>query len=76
MVMSDKVKTSLTIIMFLLAGTGLLALILNLVGLNLSFLVWMESGGKLLGLLLEILMTISGFVMVYFGQTDLSQEEA
>ncbi len=76
MVMSDKVKTSLTIIGFLLAGTGLLALILNLVGLNLSFLVWMESGGKLLGLLLEILMTISGFVMVYFGQTDLSQEEA
>ncbi len=74
--MSDKVKTSLTIIGFLLAGTGLLALILNLVGLNLSFLVWMESGGKLLGLLLEILMTISGFVMVYFGQTDLSQEEA
>lgn len=74
--MSDKVKTSLTIIGFLFAGTGLLALILNLVGLNLSFLVWMESGGKLLGLLLEILMTISGFVMVYFGQTDLSQEEA
>ncbi len=74
--MSDKVKTSLTIMGFLLAGTGLLALILNLVGLNLSFLVWMESGGKLLGLLLEILMTISGFVMVYFGQTDLSQEEA
>lgn len=74
--MSDKVKTSITIIGFLLAGTGLLALILNLVGLNLSFLVWMESGGKLLGLLLEILMTISGFVMVYFGQTDLSQEEA
>ncbi len=76
MVMSDKVKTSLTIIGFLLAGTGLLALILNLVGLNLSFLVWMESGGKLLGLLVEILMTTSGFVMVYFGQTDLSQEEA
>jgi len=74
--MSDKVKTSLTIMGFLLAGTGLLALILNLVGLNLSFLVWMESGGKLLGLLLEILMTISGFVMVYFGQTDLNQEEA
>jgi hypothetical protein len=74
--MSDKVKTSLTIIGFLLAGTGLLALILNLVGLKLSFLVWMDSGGKLLGLLLQILMSITGFIMVYFGQTDLTQEEA
>ena len=74
--MSDKVKTSITIIGFLLAGTGVLALILNLVGLKLSFLVWMDGGGKLLGLLLQILMSITGFIMVYFGQTDLSQEEA
>lgn len=61
---------------FLLAGTGLLALILNLVGLKLSFLQWMDAGGRLLGLVLQLVMSITGFIMVYFGQTDLSQEEA
>ena len=61
---------------FLLAGTGLLALILNLVGLKLSFLQWMDAGGKLLGLVFQLVMSITGFIMIYFGQTDLSQEEA
>lgn len=74
--MSDTSKTILTIIGFLIAGTGLLALILNLVGLKLSFLQWMDAGGRLLGLILQLVMSIAGFIMVYFGQTDLSQEEA
>ncbi len=74
--MSDTSKTILTIIGFLIAGTGLLALILHLVGLELSFLQWMDAGGRLLGLVLQLVMSIAGFIMVYFGQTDLSQEEA
>lgn len=74
--MSNSTKTIITILGFLLAGTGLLALILNLVGLKLSFLQWMDAGGKLLGLIIQLVMTITGFIMVYFGQTDLSQEEA
>ena len=74
--MSDTTKTILTIIGFLVAGTGLLSLILNLVGLKLSFLQWMDSGGRLLGFVLQLVMSIAGFIMIYLGQTDLSQEEA
>lgn len=74
--MSDSTKTIITILGFLIAGTGLLALFLNLVGLKLSFLQWMDAGGKLLGLVMQLVMSITGFIMIYFGQTDLSQEEA
>ena len=74
--MSDSTKTIITILGFLIAGTGLLALFLNLVGLKLSFLQWMDAGGKLLGLVMQLIMSITGFIMIYFGQTDLSQEEA
>ncbi len=74
--MSDSTKTIITILGFLIAGTGLLALFLNLVGLKLSFLQWMDAGGKLLGLVFQLVMSITGFIMIYFGQTDLSQEEA
>ena len=74
--MSDTTKTIITILGFLIAGTGLLALFLNLVGLKLSFLQWMDAGGKLLGLVMQLVMSITGFIMIYFGQTDLSQEEA
>lgn len=74
--MSDTTKTILTIIGFLAAGTGLLSLILNLVGLKLSFLQWMDAGGRLLGFVLQLVLSIVGFILIYFGQTDLSQEEA
>ncbi|MEZ5044935.1 MAG: hypothetical protein R2828_33865 [Saprospiraceae bacterium] len=74
--MSNNVKTILTIVGFLLAGTGILALILNLVGLKLAILVWMDGFGKLFGLVMQIVMSLAGFIMIYVGQTDLSKEEA
>lgn len=73
--MSNNAKTILTIVGFLLAGTGILALILNLVGLKLAVLVWMDGLGRLFGLVMQIVMSLAGFIMIYVGQTDLSKEE-
>lgn len=64
----------ITLVGFLLAGVGFLALILSLVGLQLSFLTWIDAPGGLFGFVVRLVMIMAGIVLIYFGQTDLEQE--
>jgi hypothetical protein len=65
----------ITTIGFLLAGVGFLALVLSLVGVKLSYLVWLDRPGALFGFVAKLVMIIAGLVMIYMGKTDLEQEE-
>jgi uncharacterized membrane protein YidH (DUF202 family) len=71
-----KHKTLTTVVGFLLAGTGLLSLLLNLVGVD---LYGMDELGRSLGgttaFVIKILMTMVGFVLITLGVTNWEQEE-
>lgn len=64
----------LSLLGFLLVVIGFLALVYSLVGLKLSFLVWIDMPGPLFGFVMKLLMVIVGFVLVYIDQTDFKGE--
>ncbi len=66
-----KNSTWLTIVGFLMAGTGFLALVLSLIGIQLSFLTWIDYPGRLFGFVTRLLMIIIGIIIIYLTQTDL-----
>lgn len=65
----------LTIIGFALFIIGFLALLLMLLGLNLTYLKFIDNGGRLLGMLIRISMIILGLIMVYVSRTSTSARE-
>jgi hypothetical protein len=68
-------KTLITVIGFLLAGIGLLAIVLSIVGVNFSFLGWLESLGGVVAFLVKIALAVFGFILIYLGQTNWEQED-
>ncbi len=66
-----------TLVGFLLAGTGLFALILMLVGMQLSFLTWIDASSQLLGFVIRLVMIMVGIVLIYMAQTreEVSSEQ-
>lgn len=72
--MTLQTKTIISTVGFLLAGVGFLALVLSMVGVKLSYLVWLDKPSPLFGFVARLVMIIAGFIMVYFGKTDLEQE--
>ena len=71
-----KNKTLTTVIGFLLAGTGLLSLLLNLVGVDLYGMdqLSLQLGGTA-AFLIKLGMTMIGFVLITLGVTNWEQEE-
>ncbi|MCB9342582.1 MAG: hypothetical protein R3A50_04685 [Saprospiraceae bacterium] len=64
---------------WLLLGYGLLtlgltAIIIQVIGLHWYFLGWLEMGGRLLAFIIKILMTIAGFLIIFFARTDWDRE--
>lgn len=68
-------KGVITLIGFLLAGIGFLALVLSVVGVKLSFLTWIDKPGALFGFVVRLVMIITGIIIVFLAQTDFSGEE-
>lgn len=64
-----------TLVGFLLAGVGFLALVLSVVGVKLSFLTWIDLPGPLFGFIIRLVMIITGIIIVYLAQTDFSGDE-
>lgn len=63
-----------TLIGFLLFILGSSALILSLVGVQLSFLTWIDAFGGTLGFIIRILMMIGGIVIAVLSKTDWEKE--
>lgn len=64
-----------TFIGFLLFLFGFMALALSLVGVQLSFLTWIDAPGKLFGFVIRLLMILAGIVIVVLTRTDWREEE-
>ncbi len=69
-----KNKGLVTLVGFLLAGIGFLALVLSIVGLQLSFLTWIDSPGRLFGFVIRLVLIVVGAVLVYLAQSDFKGE--
>ncbi len=72
----NKNKAWLTVVGFLLAGLGFLALVLSLVGVQLSYLAWLDAPGRLFGFIMRLLMILVGIIIIYLTQTNFSGEDA
>ena len=59
---------------FFLAGSGLYALILMLVGAQLSYLQWIDAAGGALGFLGRLILIMVGAVLIVLGTTDWDRE--
>lgn len=71
----DKYNGWITLIGFLLAGSGFLALVLSLVGVKLAWLTWIDAPGPLFGFIARLMMILIGIVIIYLAQTDFRGEE-
>jgi len=69
-------RTLYLVLGFVLAGIGLYALILMLVGVQLSFLVWLDGAGLLYGFLGRLILILTGAVCIVMGVTDWKFERA
>ena len=67
-------KNILTIIGFLLLIFGMTALVLSLVGIKLSYLLWLDYGGALLGFVLRLLMIFGGVTMAWLANHNWAAE--
>ena len=68
-------KALYTFVGFLLFLFGFMALALSLVGVQLSFLTWIDAPGKLFGFVIRVLMILAGIVIVVLTRTDWREEE-
>lgn len=70
-----KNKTLLTALGFVFIIIGFLAIFLNVVGVDFAFLYWLRQFGGMSAFFTKIIIVLIGFILVYFGQVDLDQEE-
>ena len=59
-----------SLIGFSLFLLGMLSLVLSLVSVQLSFLTWIEAGGRGLGLLIKLMMIVIGVVLIVITRSD------
>ena len=55
---------------FLLFMTGMLSLILSLIGIRFTFLAFLEYWGSLVGFLLKLVLIMAGFILIYLSKTE------
>jgi hypothetical protein len=67
-------KNILIIIGFLLFLFGMSALVLSLVGVKLSFLLFIDKGGAGLGLVIRLLMIFGGIILALLSKTNWKAE--
>ena len=68
-------KTILTIVAFFSFLFGMSALILSLVGVKLSFLLWLDAGGALLGSVLRLVLIFGGISLAWLANHNWEAED-
>lgn len=67
-------KNLISFLGFVFFILGFTSIGLALVGINLTFLLWLDHWGAGIGFFLKILMTMAGFILIYLAQTDWGKE--
>lgn len=70
-----KNRTLWTFVGFVLFITGMIALVLSLVGVELVFLNWLQELGGLIAFLAKVSLVVAGVVVVALARTDWEQSE-
>ena len=70
--MKKGIYTLIGFLLFIIGGT---ALVLSLVGVKLSFLLWIDAAGGLLGFIIRIVMMIGGIVIAVLSTGNWRQED-
>lgn len=70
----SKKRTLFLVVGFALFLYGFLAIVLQFIGLQLTFLTWIDKGGQLLGFTLRLIMVIAGIAIAYAANTDWEKE--
>jgi len=70
--MKKELQTLLGFVLFCL---GFIAIVLNLVGVDLAFLLWMNTFGSLASFLMKLLMIVLGVIIVVLARVDWENEE-
>lgn len=70
-----KTRHILLILGFLLFVTGMLSLVLILIGANLSYLAWIDKPGTPRGIIIRLLMIGGGLILSYLGLNPIRDEE-
>lgn len=60
---------------FMLFLVGIVGILLDLVGLQFAFLLWMDQLGKLGSFLVKLVMLFGGIVLMYLYATDWKRQE-
>ena len=71
--MKRGIYLTIGFLLFILGGS---ALVLSLVGIQLSFLTWIDAGGRLLGFIIRLLMIVGGIVIAVLANTDWRNEDS
>ncbi len=61
-------KTFFTSLGFILFITGMLSLVLMVVGIQFSFLSWIDAAGRGIGLIIRLAMVMAGVIMVVLAK--------
>jgi len=69
-------KALYSILGFTLFVLGTMALVFSLVGIQISFLTWMDKPGRLIGLILRLVMIVGGIVVVFLARTDWREDNS
>lgn len=64
-------KNIITTLGFLMCGVGILSVIYKMIGLQLSFLVWIDQLGVLPATLIRLFMIFGGIIMIYLTRTEM-----
>jgi uncharacterized membrane protein len=67
-------KALFTTIGFLLFILGFVSIVLSMIGVQLSFLTWLDGPGRLFGFVARIGMILLGVVLVALSQTNWERE--
>lgn len=70
--MKKGIYTLIGFLLFIFGGT---ALVLSLVGLKLSFLLWIDAAGGLMGFMIRIIMMIGGIVIAVLNTGNWRDDE-
>lgn len=65
----------ITVIGYLLLLFGFLSLVLSMIGLRLSFLKFLDSGGPLVAMMIKVGMIVAGFILMYVSKTIAQDRE-
>ncbi len=65
-----KRKGLMTLLGFVLFFTGFLSIILGMIGVQFSFLTWLDYWGRGLGFLIRLIMILTGIVIIILDQSD------